>query len=95
MLAGLRQSPPANIELEGLVNQPRLGKQRVSLFAPDDELVLFHTIPDVPVGPALLGHGGEGARLGASIRSTGWVIMADIDAVVIGEGVKFGGDGME
>jgi len=85
----LGQPPRADIHLQSLVDQLRLGQSRVPLGPPADELGLGRAALEVLVALHLLGDGGGG--LGRRARGAGGVVVAGVDLVVRGEGEEFGG----
>ncbi len=83
------QAAGADVDLQGLVDQLRLGQSRVPLGPPGDEVGLGRARLQVLVVRHLLGDGGVG--LGRGARRLGRVVVAGVDFEVRREGEEFGG----
>ena len=84
-----RQPARADVDLQGLVDEPGLGQPRVALGAPADKVGLRRARLEVLVVRHLLGHGRGGLRCGA--RGFGRVVVPRVDLVGGWEGEEFGG----
>lgn len=89
-----RQPSRADVELQRLVQQPRLGQAGVAALAPRHELGLGRARLEVLVGLLLLGDRGVSARLLAAFASGG-VVVAGVDLCGGREGEEFGDRGVQ
>lgn len=89
-----RQPSRADVELQRLVQQPRLGQPRVAALAPRHELGLGRARLEVLVGLLLLGDCGVGAGL-LTAFAAGGVVVAGVDLCGGGEGEEFGYRGVQ
>jgi hypothetical protein len=87
------QPPRADVELQRLVQQPRLGQASVAALAPRHKLGLGRAGLEVLVGFLLLGDRGVGAGLLARVAAGG-VVMAGVNLCRGGEGEELGDGGV-